>query len=213
MIHQTRLKLALITVLLAGSAGLPLSIGLGQSGTVDVNAQMVGISGGAYPTGTDRGGADARPAHLVTLEPFWIDRFEVTNEQFIGFLEAVLADRSRDIRLVGNAAPGTADARVIKGADAKLLMENVPAPNRRTLVALNDEQSRIGVKDGRLVIQPGFEKHPVNEVTWYGARVLRLEGVAPPHRSRVGGGGAGARGSCLSVGQSATDPGAGDFRA
>ena len=172
MIHQTRPKLVLITILLAGAAGLPLSMVLGQGRAVDVSAQMVGISGGAYTMGTDRGRADERPAHLVMLEPFWIDRFEVTNIQFIGFLEAVLADRSRDIRLVGHASPGTADARVIQGVDAMLLMENVPVPDRRTLVALNDEQSRIGVKDGRLIVQPGFEHHPVNEVTWYGARAF-----------------------------------------
>ena len=172
MIHQTRPKLVLITILLAGAAGLPLSVVLGQGRAVDVSAQMVGISGGAYTMGADRGRADERPTHLVTLEPFWIDRFEVTNAQFIGFLEVVLADRSRDIRLVGNAVPGTADARVIQGVDAMLLMENMPAPDRRTLVALNDEQSRIGVKDGRLVVQPGFEQHPVNEVTWYGAQAF-----------------------------------------
>jgi iron(II)-dependent oxidoreductase len=108
----------------------------------------------------------------VALEPFWIDRYEVTNAEFVRFLEAVLADPSRDIRLVGDAAPGTADARVIRGADAALLMEDTRAHDRRTLVALNDAESRIGIKGGRLVVQPGFEQHPVNEVTWYGARAF-----------------------------------------
>jgi iron(II)-dependent oxidoreductase len=164
--------LVLIMFLLAGTTGLPLSVVLGQGRTVDASAQMVRMPGGAYTIGTDSGRADERPAHLVTLEPFWLDRFEVTNAQFVEFLEAVLANRSVDIRLVGNAAPGAADARVIQGDDAMLLMENTPAPNRRTLVALNDEQSRISVKEGRLVVQPGFEQHPMNEVTWYGARAF-----------------------------------------
>lgn len=133
---------------------------------------MVRIPGGAYTIGTDGGREDERPAHQVTLEPFRIDRYEVTNAEFVRFLEAVLADRSRDIRLVGSAAPGAADARVIRGADAVLLMEDTRAHDRRTLVALNDAESRIGIADGRLVVQPGFERHPVNEVTWYGARAF-----------------------------------------
>ena len=172
MIYGTRFVLVLILFWLAGATGLPMSVVLGQGRTVDVSAQMVSIPGGTYTIGTESGRADERPTHLVTLEPFWIDRFEVTNAQFVEFLEAVLADRSVDIRLVANATPGTANARVIQGDDAMRLMENTPAPNRMTLVALNDEQSRIGVKDGRLVVQPGYEQHPVNEVTWYGARAF-----------------------------------------
>ena len=112
--------------------------------------------------------SDERPAHPVMLDPFWIDRYEVTNAQFATFLEIALA--GRDVRLLGDAAPGTADARVIQGADAVLLMENTSAPDRRTLVALNDAESRIGVKSGRFLTQAGFEQHPVNEVTWNGAR-------------------------------------------
>ncbi len=45
--------------------------------------------------------------------------------QFLAFLEAVLAKPARDLRLAGDAAPGTADGRVIRGAEAGLLMENL----------------------------------------------------------------------------------------
>jgi len=162
----------LLIVLLAGAAGSFPSLALGQGAKGGGSDQMVRIPGGTYPIGTERGRQDEQPAHRVTLERFWIDRYEVTNAEFVRFLEAVLADPSRDIRLVGSAAPGAADARVIRGADAVLLMEDTRAHDRRTLVALNDAESRIGVKDGRLVVQPGFELHPVNEVTWYGARAF-----------------------------------------
>lgn len=130
--------------------------------------QMVRVPAGAYPIGSEQGREDERPPHQVTLDAFWIDRYEVTNAQFVAFLERVLA--GRDVQLVGDAAPGTADARVIQGADAVLLMEHLTTPDRRTLVALNDAESRIGIRNGRLVVQPGFEQHPVNEVTWNGAR-------------------------------------------
>jgi iron(II)-dependent oxidoreductase len=153
---------------LVGAAWLTVQVAFGQSASTGDTAQMIRIPGGAYSVGSDQGREDERPAHPVMLDPFWIDRYEVTNAQFATFLEIALA--GRDVRWLGDAAPGTADARVIQGADAVLLMENTSAPDRRTLVALNDVESRIGVKSGRLVTQAGFEQHPVNEVTWNGAR-------------------------------------------
>lgn len=124
-------------------------------------AAMLQIPGGPYPLGSEQGLADERPAHTVELKAFAIDRFEVTNAEFLVFLEAVLAEGAHDVRLVGDR---------IAGADAALLMENTRAPDARTLVALNDDESRIAVKNGRLYVQPGYERHPVNEVTWNGAR-------------------------------------------
>lgn len=135
-----------------------------------VSADMVAIPGGAYMLGSDTGPPDERPVHPVSLEPFWIDRAEVTNADFVAFLEGLRADPARDIRLVGDAAPGTADARVLQGRGAGLLMENVQAAGGRTLVALNDAESRIGVQGRRFIVAPGFAAHPVNEVTWEGAR-------------------------------------------
>jgi formylglycine-generating enzyme required for sulfatase activity len=131
---------------------------------------MVSIAGGAYPMGSAEGLADERPAHTVQLAPFEIDRYEVTNAQFVKFLQVLIDDPARGVRLVGNAAPGMADARNIQGPGAALLMENTGKPDRRTLVALNDDESRIGIRDGRLFVQAGYESHPVNEVTWNGAR-------------------------------------------
>lgn len=132
---------------------------------------MAEIAGGSYTLGSDRGRPDEQPVHTVILQPFRIDRHEVTNAEFVAFLEAtVLADAGRDLRLAGDAGPGAADERVIQGADAVLLMENLQSPSHRTLVALNDDDARIGVRGGRLYVEAGFEQHPVNEVTWRGAR-------------------------------------------
>jgi iron(II)-dependent oxidoreductase len=131
---------------------------------------MVLIAGGLYPLGAEDGLPDERPAHRVQLAPFEIDRFEVTNAQFVAFLETVVNDPARGVRLAGNAAPGLADRRTIQGPGAALLMENTGNADRRTLIALNDDESRIGIRGGRLFVQPGYEDHPVNEVTWQGAR-------------------------------------------
>jgi iron(II)-dependent oxidoreductase len=155
-------------VALLGAGGPAAQLALGQVASPGGTEQMLRIPGGVYSIGSDQGPGDERPPHRVSLDAFWIDRHEVTNAEFVTFLEAVLA--GRDVRLTGAAAPGGADARTIVGADAALLMEQTGAPDRRTLVALNDDESRIAIKDGRLVVQPGFERHPVNEVTWNGAR-------------------------------------------
>lgn len=133
-------------------------------------AGMVLIPAGTYVIGRDEGPQDERPAHRVALDAFWLDRYEVTNAEFVAFLEAVLVEPSRAVQLVGDAAPGTANHRQIRGEGAPLLLENTRAPDPSTLVALNDDESRIGIRNGRLFVQPGFERHPVNEVTWNGAR-------------------------------------------
>jgi formylglycine-generating enzyme required for sulfatase activity len=108
---------------------------------------MVRIAAGSYLLGSEQGLADERPVHRVALREFWIDRHEVTNAEFAAFLEA---------------------SRVPAG-DARL-RENTRAPERRTWVALDDAESRISEAQGRFAVEPGYERHPVNEVTWSGAR-------------------------------------------
>lgn len=51
-------------------------------------AGMVWIPGGTVVPGTMSGYADERPAGAVRLEPFWMDRTEVTNAQFAAFVKA-----------------------------------------------------------------------------------------------------------------------------
>jgi formylglycine-generating enzyme required for sulfatase activity len=47
---------------------------------------MVLVPGGRYAMGSDRGAADEAPVHAVIVRPFWIDRTEVTVEQFARFV-------------------------------------------------------------------------------------------------------------------------------
>jgi formylglycine-generating enzyme required for sulfatase activity/ribosomal protein L40E len=49
---------------------------------------MVFVPGGDYTIGRDDGDAIARPAHAVTLSPFFIDRTEVTNAEYKKFVDA-----------------------------------------------------------------------------------------------------------------------------
>ncbi len=93
----TRSRLPLVAgiaavVLLAGSLGiylilkpgeattnLPASTGPGASASV---AGMIYIPGGEFMMGRDDGTEYERPAHKVTVEAFYIDKTEVTNEQY-----------------------------------------------------------------------------------------------------------------------------------
>jgi iron(II)-dependent oxidoreductase len=50
---------------------------------------MVRLPGATFTMGDDRGLPDERPAHRVTLAPFWIDRRAVTNAEFAAFLATV----------------------------------------------------------------------------------------------------------------------------
>jgi formylglycine-generating enzyme len=49
---------------------------------------MVWIPGGTAVMGDDQGPPDERPAHVVTLDGFWMDRTEVTNAEFKKFADA-----------------------------------------------------------------------------------------------------------------------------
>lgn len=47
---------------------------------------MISIPGGEFLMGRDDGNEYERPAHLVTIAPFFIDRYEVTNELYAQFV-------------------------------------------------------------------------------------------------------------------------------
>ena len=50
--------------------------------TDDFGVEMVYVPEGCFFMGSDRGLVDEQPSHQVCLDAFWIDRYEVTNEQF-----------------------------------------------------------------------------------------------------------------------------------
>ena len=89
-----------------------------------------------------KAGDDEKPQHPVYLEAFWIDRTEVTNGQYVQFLNALGAH---------TGACGGRDCVETQVEDrySHILRRN---------------------QDGRYVVEPGFEDHPVTQVSWYGAQ-------------------------------------------
>src|SRR5438034_733311 len=49
---------------------------------------MVWVAGGTFWMGSENGQSDEKPVHRVTLDGFWMDRTEVTNEAFAKFVQA-----------------------------------------------------------------------------------------------------------------------------
>src|SRR4029077_3582320 len=63
-----------------------------ESHTVDDRAieapdDMAWIEGGTFAMGSNDHYAEERPAHQVTVDGFWIDRFQTTNRQFAEFVD------------------------------------------------------------------------------------------------------------------------------
>src|SRR4029078_9186304 len=48
---------------------------------------MVWIPGGTFRMGSDKHYPEERPAHRVTVDGFWMDRYPVTNARFTRFMQ------------------------------------------------------------------------------------------------------------------------------
>ncbi|MGF1553241.1 MAG: formylglycine-generating enzyme family protein [Paracoccaceae bacterium] len=136
---------------------------------------MLAVPAGRYPLGRDDGPRDARPAHAVDLAAFAIDRTEVTNAAFAEYLDALGLGLRADVE-AGALRPGDVDGRAFG-----LLAEGREGGGRYPIIALDDDQARIGLRGGRFAPTPGYEDHPVTETTWAGARAYcRWRGARLP---------------------------------
>ena len=75
-----------------------------RTATNSLGMQFVRIDGGSFTMGTDTGANDARPAHVITLSPYWIGAYEVTAGQLQSYLEET--GRTPAIPPVNDRAPG-----------------------------------------------------------------------------------------------------------
>jgi sulfatase modifying factor 1 len=56
--------------------------------TLPPSPNMVWIAGGTFLMGSEQFYPEERPTHQATVQGFWIQKYEVTNEQFAQFVEA-----------------------------------------------------------------------------------------------------------------------------
>ncbi len=105
---------------------------------------MVLVTGGAFTLGCKKGNDkecyDAeKPAHSVTVNSFYIGKYEVTNAEFVKFLNAK-----------GNQTEGGAEWIDLSGSYMK-------------------EKCRISKSGSIFTVEQDYENHPVTYVSWYGA--------------------------------------------
>ena len=63
------------------------------------HAEMAIVAAGPFTMGSNDGPDDERPAHVIHVAAFAIDRLPVTNEQFAEFLNAAGTQNARGERL------------------------------------------------------------------------------------------------------------------
>jgi sulfatase modifying factor 1 len=71
---------------------------VGEAWTVpDLNMILVYVEPGSFQMGSNNGNGNEKPAHIVRIsQPFWMGKYEVTNEQYRRFVEESRYDGSRE---------------------------------------------------------------------------------------------------------------------
>ncbi|MBI3874903.1 MAG: formylglycine-generating enzyme family protein [Verrucomicrobia bacterium] len=130
---------------------------------------MAWIPSGTFMMGSNDGQTDEKPVHEVAADGFWMDKYEVTNEQFEKFVKATgyvtVAERKPDPK----DFPGVPADKLVAGSicfrppevveslrDHMQWWEYVPGANWRH-------------PEGPNSTIVGREKHPVVHVCWFDA--------------------------------------------
>ena len=106
---------------------------------------MVFIAAGEFNMGSNSGTQDESPMHTVHLDNYWIDRYEVTNLQYVSFL---------------NKAFALGEIQIDNTAVFK---------NEQKLIDLEDPDCQIAYKGNAFTVDSSLENFPIICVSWYGA--------------------------------------------
>ncbi len=101
---------------------------------------MIYIPAGEFTMGSNDGGVDEKPPHKVYLDGYWMRKTEVTNAQYVKFLNDFGIDHENGCQ--GKQCIGTYE---------------------------ENKDSHISGSKGNYHVEAGYEKHPIIRVSWYGA--------------------------------------------
>ncbi|HSL22661.1 MAG TPA: formylglycine-generating enzyme family protein [Vicinamibacterales bacterium] len=142
---------------------------------------MVWIPGGTFRMGSDKHYPEERPAHRVTVDGFWMDRYPVTNERFARFVGATEHRTFAEIPPNPRDYPGALPHMLYAGS---LVFVQPAGPVERT--DITDWWHYVPRADwrhpsGAASTNAGLENHPVVHVTFGDAEVFaRWEGKELP---------------------------------
>jgi len=130
---------------------------------------MVWIPGGAFWMGSEKGQSDERPVHQVNVDAFWMDKHEVTNEEFAKFIKATgyvtIAERKPNPR----DFPGVPLENLVAGS---IVFDpppgDVPLDNHFIWWKYIPGANWRHPQGPKSTIN-GLEKHPVVHVSWLDA--------------------------------------------
>ncbi len=132
--------------------------------TARAQQSMLAVPAGTYTLGRDDGPRAEQPAHAIDVAAFRIDRTEVTNAAFAEYLNAL------NLPVAEPFEAGAASLRALAEDQAALLMEGRRGSDVYPIIALDDDEARIGYANGAFTPTRGYDDHPVAETTWAGAR-------------------------------------------
>jgi formylglycine-generating enzyme len=104
-----------------------------------IDSNLVFVEGGKFAMGDKNGEIDEKPIKHLKLKSFYIGRYEVTNSEFVEFLNS--QGNQFEVNTVWIQLSGK----------------------------WKDLNCRIYEKDNKFFVEKGFEDFPVNYVSWYGA--------------------------------------------
>ena len=153
--------LTLLAALLAGCVRVDVDAPAPAYETgVDPNAWV------EVPAGQFLAGQQAEP---VTIDyDYQIMVTDVTVAQYVDFMNAALADGT--VRISQEAVLGAYAGDAYRGARHELRID----PGEYPLVPLDDPAARFTFAGQAAAVKPGWENHPMTQVTWFGARAYCL---------------------------------------
>ncbi len=121
------------------------------------SGEMLWVPAGKFTMGANDGLPDELPIHDIKLNGFWIDKTEVTNEQFARFIEAThyvtMAERPATAVRAPGALTFTPPAKMPSAEETDSWWTFTPGANWQH-------------PEGPASSLVGREKHPVVQVTW-----------------------------------------------
>lgn len=133
---------------------------------------MVWIPNGTFWMGSDNGQEDEKPSHQVTLDGFWMDKTEVTNEKFEEFVRATSYVTVAERKLDPKDFPGVDPAALVPGSivfspsDEQITSDDLKNPAMHSLWWKYVPGANWRHPEGPNSDLKGREKHPVVHVCW-----------------------------------------------
>lgn len=135
--------------------------------TLSLPFEVVRIPAGTFLMGDDNGSAIEQPAHQVFIDEFEIAKYEVTNEQYVTYLNQAL--KVGELRIFGSSI-----VKASKGPFASLIYSWIQPGSQFP-------DKFIEYTGTEFTVVSGFENYPVVRLNWYGAAAFcRFYGLRLP---------------------------------